>query len=204
MPRHQQDDSESSPLLRGNTQQPQQDASQPSTKIVRAHWLQITNPQTINAVQSFIIFCTALSALLAAVPQAQLLEDAVCREYFDGIWSPRGTQDDELRCKITPVEARLASLTGISSTLEMSAELIVALPMGILADRFGKRPVMLWAALSSLLSFSWVLLVIRFSDMLPVSMVLFSFVPRLLGGGETVLLAMLYSITADIAPAALR
>lgn len=204
MPRYQQDDSESSPLLRGNTQQPQQDASQPSAKIVRARWLQITNPQTVNVAQSFIILCITLSAFLAAVPQAQLLEDAVCREYYDGIWSPRGTQDDELRCKISPVEARLASLSGISSTLEMSAELIVALPLGILADRIGKRPVMIWAALSSLLSSSWALLVIKFSDTLSVSMVLFSFVPRLLGGGETVLLAMLYAITADIAPAALR
>lgn len=195
--------SESTPLLQPEQETVQTTTPPPQEKRRCLRWPQLTNPQAINAAQCFLIFSVTFGLFLASVPQLQLLEGAVCKEYYA---NRPATGDDEgsQSCKIAPIQARIARLTGASSTLEIAAELIIALPMGRLADRIGKRPVLLLAALSSMLSSLWSLFVISFSGTLPVTLILGSFVPRLLGGGETVLLSMLYAITADIAPAVLR
>ncbi|CEJ83018.1 hypothetical protein VHEMI03052 [[Torrubiella] hemipterigena] len=193
---------ESSPLLQHEAESAEEAAPPLRPKGSWLRWPKVTNPQAINGMQMFVIFTLTFSALLASVPQLQLLEGAICKEYY-AARSP--LEADEPRpCKIPAVEARLARLTGISSTLGIAAELVMALPMGRLADRIGKRPIMIWAVVSYMLTSMWTSGVLWFSDRLPVSLILGNFVPLLLGGGETVLVSMLFAMTAEIAPSALR
>lgn len=193
---------ESSPLLQHDPEPT--DLTAPSSQLKGSwlRWRRVTNPQAVNGMQMFIIFTLTFSALLASVPQLQLLEGAICKEYY-ATRSPLEA-DEPQPCKIPAVEARLARLTGISSTLGIAAELVMALPMGRLADRIGKRPIMIWAIVSYMLTSMWTSVVLWFSDTLPVSLILGNFVPLLLGGGETVLVSMLFAMTAEIAPPALR
>lgn len=183
---------ETTPLLANETQ-PAKDGK------TRARWFQVTSPQAINALQSFVMFCITFSSLLTALPVTQLLQDALCREQYDNV-----PELDETSCNTPLIKTKLAWILSTTSVLSTVFELIVAIPFGALADRIGRRPVLVWATLSSMASIVVFLGIIRFPTIFPAYLVVLCSLPRLFGGGETVLLAMLYSITSNTAPPELR
>lgn len=185
---------ETTPLLTNETQLPENGNTR------RTRWFRVTSPQAINFIQTFVMFCITFSSLLTALPVTQLLKDALCREHYDNI----PELDENMNCNTAEINSKLAWIFSTQSVLEIVAELVVAVPYGALADRIGKRRVLVWAAMSSMAGIFVFLGILQFPNIFPVYLVVLSFLPRLFGGGETVLLAMLHSITSDIAPLDLR
>ncbi|POR39544.1 Uncharacterized protein TPAR_00264 [Tolypocladium paradoxum] len=172
---------------------------------------------------AFNIFCSAAAGSLVAVPITKLLEDNLCRRHYARFQDGAGAIDERL-CKVEQVQSQLAWLTGALDSFEAVVGVIVALPYGVLADRYatlflppspsglelirpiriGRRPVFALSSLGTLLTLAWNAVVLRFSQRIPLYLILLAPALQVIGGGESVLLAMNYSIAADVVPPATR
>ena len=59
----------------------------------------------------------ATSGGLSAAPVTRILEDNLCRQYYDGI-RQAGSPIDEKLCKVDEIQSKLAYLNGLLSTFE--------------------------------------------------------------------------------------
>lgn len=71
----------------------------------------------------------------------------------------------------------------------------MALPFGILADRLGRKPILVLSILGSIMKTLWIMVVL--SGTVPVRWFLAAPVFQMVGGGGSVMVAMLYSLAAD-------
>ncbi|KAK0625822.1 major facilitator superfamily domain-containing protein [Immersiella caudata] len=153
-------------------------------------------PNIVILLIAFIIFTQSTSGALAAVPLTRLMEDAICRRYY----SNRSDKIpiDEGRCKVDDVQSDLAYLNGFISALEAVVGLLVALPYGVLADKVGRKTVMVLGSVGSFLSLLWVLLVLRLEPYIPVHALLVSPAFLVIGGGNGAIIAAFYATISDI------
>jgi len=105
---------ETVPLLRGRQQ------AQLLPQLSAASRFQARRPRTIVALLAFMVFCVSASGTLASVPQTQLLEDNICRRYYDSGVHEAASDGaiDERLCKAAPVQSRLAYLDGWRGMIE--------------------------------------------------------------------------------------
>ncbi|KAJ5316081.1 hypothetical protein N7476_006388 [Penicillium atrosanguineum] len=163
---------EASPLLGG-----QQKAT---PKWVSIYWL------------STVVFCLSTAGSILNVPLTQLIEDNICSRY-----AQQGTPT-ERHCKTDDIQSELAYLNGNLSLVEAVVGLFVAFPFGVLADRVGRKPVMILSVIGASLALAWELAVIAFPKIVRVQAILAGPLFTVVGGGNTVLLANLYSIASDL------
>lgn len=100
----------------------------PSTSAQKALlWYQAQSPRAVLVVITFMLFAMVLSAVVLIIPLARLIEDDLCRRYYN-------THEpiEEERCKVDEIQARLAWLGGaygfvhaIIGTLRCSVSLCV-------------------------------------------------------------------------------
>ncbi|KAK4144994.1 major facilitator superfamily domain-containing protein [Dichotomopilus funicola] len=107
---------------------------------------------------------------------------------------------DDPACKAPGVQGYLAMLRGWQSTFESIVGLIVTVPYGILSDRWGRRGVMALSMAGIVASYAFMYLVFYFEDIIPLWVSLLSAAFQLFGGGGTVLVAMIYTMLADVIP----
>jgi MFS family permease len=92
------------------------------------------------------LFLIELGDYMLRAPFMRVLEDAICRTYFKSV-AP--TEVDlslpipEAKCKIPPVQSELANLTGWDSTFSCIPSILLAVPYGILADKYGRKPILI-------------------------------------------------------------
>ncbi|RSL70833.1 hypothetical protein CEP54_001656 [Fusarium duplospermum] len=112
--------------------------------------------------------------------------------------------DDELlpeeECRAEDVQQELNTIVmGILISVTVSGAL-VAFPLGILADRVGRVPILSLSILSMLLSQAYAMIVCWQWKKIPVEALWGLGVPLLLGGGRSVAEAMVFAIIADVVP----
>ncbi|KAF3904137.1 hypothetical protein AA313_de0204041 [Arthrobotrys entomopaga] len=171
----------------------------------------ISANSTRKALVTIILFIVILFVFdfadsMFQAPIVRIYEDIICRNYFD-IHQPEmnhsGRQIPEEQCKIAPVQKELALIRGMEPVFDAIPSLLVAIPLGMLADnpRIGRKPVIVVALLGSLLQIIWVTIVTRFSDIFPLRFVWLGSL-FLLGGGSNIINGLLYTMIIDItAPA---
>ncbi len=71
-------------------------------------------------------------------------------------------------------------------------------------NRIGRRLVLVLSTLGTLLSAVWIALVLWFRDFFPTRLLLLQAVFQVIGGGNTVSVAVLYSVVADVVSEAER
>ena len=91
-----------------------------------------TNPAAVVSVICAIIFCFALLSSLADVPMTRILEDRLCRRYYDGngdgdVLEERKPVDEEM-CKVGAIQTELAYLNGFLSTLDAVVGVLFLFP----------------------------------------------------------------------------
>jgi MFS family permease len=77
---------------------------------------------------------------------------------------------------------------------------MVALPLGVIADRIGRLPILAASILSMLLSQAYAMFICWKSKIIPLEAIWGIGVPLLLGGGRSVAEAMVFAIIADTVP----
>ena len=92
----------------------------------------------------------------------RILEDAVCRRYHERFAQPGvhlSLPIPEGDCKIPSVQSELAMLKGWDAMFACIPSLLTAVPYGALADRHGRKLVLILALLGTILSLVWFVLV---------------------------------------------
>lgn len=148
-------------------------------------------------VASGIFILAADSGLfLSQAPQTAIFEQIICRNYL--LHSRDAWNATEDPCKSEVVQGELAIVNGYKDTFEVLPSIILSLPYGVLADNWGRKPVLYLGFLGILLGELWVRLVAAWSDVLPLRMVWLTGLFRVIGGGDQVVLSMAIAIVADV------
>ncbi|QGA18476.1 hypothetical protein EYB26_006161 [Talaromyces marneffei] len=184
---------DSSPLLyENNTTQhptPDADAAKWSNDSIRTAGLAAT-----------VLILYAFADVLKYTATVQLIEVGVCREHYP---NPQNDLPAGI-CKSPPVQQELAHLRGYLSALEAIVGLVLTLPYGLLVGRLGEPLLAGVNVVGYLLSCAWLIVVCFYYNVFPVCMVVLSPLWRVIGGGSSFFMSVIYSITAKHVPAANR
>ncbi|KUL91414.1 hypothetical protein ZTR_01496 [Talaromyces verruculosus] len=101
------------------------------------------------------------------------------------------------RCKIEPVQSELAIIQAYKDTFDQLPGIVLGVVYGLLADRVGRKPILLCGMLGLALSGLWVKVVCWFPDVIPLKMVYLSAPILIFGGGAQVASSMFFVMLAD-------
>ncbi|KAF4626243.1 hypothetical protein G7Y89_g11915 [Cudoniella acicularis] len=158
------------------------------------------DPSSNKWLCCIIMFVLVLASSSLEAPTMQLLENAACHEYYHryepGKYLPY-SHIPETECKSGPIQAYFAMLITITSVGANLVELMVQLPLGILADRRGGKLVLLLNILSAVLYWTSLAVIGFRQDLFPIWC--YYIVPFFLsiGGGPRVSNAMLFTVLND-------
>ncbi|GKT42536.1 efflux pump ustT [Colletotrichum spaethianum] len=111
--------------------------------------------KVIGLAMTFIILIE-IGVYLQVPPSYQLMEEIICRKHYpDHIISQ---DDDDDLCKAALVQGELAMVKGWQASFDCIARkssLLTAIPYGVIADKYGRRPVLSLAMLGITLEFLW-------------------------------------------------
>ncbi|RKU44004.1 hypothetical protein DL546_007082 [Coniochaeta pulveracea] len=140
-------------------------------------------------------FTTMLADNLQPAALIQVLENVICDNYYTSHPS------DPQQCKTTAVQKELAKVRGYQQLVPVFAGLLCTVPYGLLAERIGRKHVLMLYLAGILAAFSWVLAVCYFR-FLPVRWVWFSGAFLFIGGGDSVGSSVVHVMVTDVvAPA---
>jgi len=127
-------------------------------------------------------------------PLTAVFEDIICNHYYSSA-APSLSQRD---CKIFPVQSELALVKGYKDTFNQIPSIVLGIPLALLADRIGRKPVILLFLLGFFLCDSWVKIVCLFPDQLPLRLVWLAPLFKIVGGGANFGTSMLFTAAADV------
>ena len=123
-----------------------------------------------------IQFLISFAKHIIEVPSIRLFEIAICNRYYlyQRLVNDVVLEDspiDEKQCKIPEVQNDLAFLVGWRFAFDALPGLLTALFYGRLADRIGRRPILVLSCLGLLCSLFWIVVVCYANEVLPVKLV---------------------------------
>lgn len=134
-------------------------------------------------------------------PASRIFEVALCRRYYNSHGPdkfPPGSNVPETFCKIEDIQIAVVSTISTITVTTTLAELVVQIPMGVLADQKGRRLALALNITGILCYWSWVALSGLCSDLFPFWSVHFTPLFFLIGGGPRVTSALLFATLADV------
>jgi MFS family permease len=149
------------------------------------------------------LFFVSISDYMQRAPWMRVVEDNVCRNYykmtlpteFDNPYEPI----PEERCKVPDVQAKLAMLRGWDQMFGNIPSIITAVPYGIMADKYGRKPVIVLCLTGLLMGLAWIELVGYYSNFFAIEWYWFQNAFMFIGGGSPVARSMYFTILADVA-----
>lgn len=161
---------------------------------------QKTPTSTIAALLGLLLLVN-LAASLYQLPLNRVIERRLCHEYYaendPAVIQPDGTILEEL-CKVDLVQQGLGRIQGTMDTLWVVGDFITTIPLGFLAERYGRRPVLWLNLVPRIFMLAWAVLV-GASDQqaLPTHVILAGPVLSVLGG-DCVFNSLTYSLAAGL------
>ncbi|KKY30107.1 putative mfs multidrug [Diaporthe ampelina] len=95
----------------------------------------------VIATTFIMVILMDLAGFFLEAPQTKILEGIICSRHY----TAATTTTCEPDCTVRPVQSELATVTQMLNTFSRLPGVIVAIPLGILGDRYGRRPVLLTA-----------------------------------------------------------
>ncbi|KAK5625698.1 hypothetical protein RRF57_001414 [Xylaria bambusicola] len=128
-----------------------------------------------------------------------VLENIICTDYYGT--SLRADNFRELlslddRCKAHPAQKKLALVRGFQQLTPVFAGVLCTVPYSLLADRIGRKRVLMLSGAGMAFAFSWVLAVCYFR-FIPLRWIWFSRVFLFVGGGDPVLSSVTHVMLTD-------
>jgi MFS family permease len=162
----------------------------------KKHWVFIVSLLFV------LIAIIDIGAFLAEPPKTRVFEKNLCLAYFqehDPTKIGSGGHVPESECKITEVQQKLAMIFGWQDTFDAIPSILLAVPFGALADKWGRKWIFAVALLGLQLSTAWVLLICYFQS-LPLQLTWFSSAFLFIGGGSSVAVAVALTMVSDVTP----
>ncbi|KAI3326782.1 MFS general substrate transporter [Xylariaceae sp. AK1471] len=170
-------------------------------------------PKTSHAIIFKICVIVAIAATgdsLIESPQMRIFESIICYRYYEhadpsklllgrdqlGPGALGGVAEEW--CKVNQVQADLAALKGYQLFLDGIPALLLGVPFGLAADRFGRKPILMLGLFSLLLRDAWIQLVTWVWQEFDVRMSWLSTLHGLMGGGSIVLVGFLFVMVNDV------
>ena len=155
--------SEASPLV-GNGSESRDSTEDNTTQGPHSHpkFLQVT------ALIIVAVFLIETASFMSKAPLMRLLEDVICRSYYE---SNDPAYDlslpiPESDCKSPWIQSKLARLRGWDTVISCIPGVVLSVPYGVLADKRGRKFVLILALLGVILGLLWVLLVSEWNNYL--------------------------------------
>ncbi|KAL1869217.1 hypothetical protein Plec18167_007883 [Paecilomyces lecythidis] len=155
---------------------------------------------TVMIAASTLILAMDFGFYLTAAPQMQIFEDIVCRNYLAALGKQADITIAKDTCKSEPVQSELALVNGWKETSDVLPGILLSVPYGVLADHWGRKPVLLLGILGTLLGEIWVRVVCLYPAVLPLRLVWLSGMWRLIGGGDITVSSIALVMVADRFP----
>ncbi|TWU76914.1 hypothetical protein ED733_006842 [Metarhizium rileyi] len=147
------------------------------------------------------LFVTQLGLSLSDLPSVKLMQDIACKKY-QGITAAELLPEEG--CRDAAVQKILNRVNvGISVSITIGSA-IVAFPLGILADRIGRVPILGASVFSLFLAQGYGMLVLWKWKTMPLEAIWGIGGFLLLGGGQRMAEAMVFTMVADVAPESQR
>lgn len=174
------------------------------------------NPKTKD-VNVILLLCIVLVLIqcgdeIAQPPQARIAEAILCYRHYE-VTDPGTLLADrahvgpgaiggvtESLCKIEDVQSQLSSLRGYQTFFDGGPSLLLALPFGWAADKYGRKPLLFLGALSFVLRSVWIQTVYWFWQTFDIRWVWASSLHGLMAGSSPVVSALFFVIVADVMP----
>ncbi|OTA34584.1 hypothetical protein BTJ68_06666 [Hortaea werneckii EXF-2000] len=168
--------------------------------------------QTLTYLLMLVIFLVGAGDSIAESPTTRIFESVICYRYFESedpgkiqlgraVVGPGAIGGvEEQYCKADSVQQQLASLAGYQTLFEGFPSLLLAVPFGWLADKYGRKPVLMLGLFSFLLKLLWIQLVTWFWQAFDIRITWLSALHALLGGGSPVASSLFFVVLSDIVP----
>ncbi|TLD22281.1 hypothetical protein PspLS_08250 [Pyricularia sp. CBS 133598] len=197
---------ESSPLLSPTTPDinADDDRKQAAGPVPHIHY------KRIAALFMASVCLIEMSAIILQAPANALMEDVICRSKLS-LPPPTSTSSpltltDDPRCKTPDVQGELAMMRGWQTALDTLPSIICAVPYAMLADRVGRRPVLILAFLGFVLAIFWQagVLLLSTRGVVPLWTIYLASLWTFIGAFSCTGPAMLFTILGDVCPPAER
>ncbi|TPX11094.1 uncharacterized protein E0L32_007955 [Thyridium curvatum] len=152
--------------------------------------------QNVTILCFAAIFLAELGIAIMTPAWNAVMEDLICQRYVPRAADGQLLADDP-RCKDPRIQGELAMLRGWQASFEGIPAILCAIPFGIMADKVGRKPVMLLAWTGLLLNLLWYEVVFAF---FPLWVVWLGAIPLFIGGFPSVGPAMIFTCLADVTP----
>ncbi|KAK4159212.1 major facilitator superfamily domain-containing protein [Cladorrhinum sp. PSN259] len=137
---------------------------------------------------------------LYQLPLNRVIERRLCRDYYaatdPSAFGPDGEVNEEL-CKIDTVQKKLAWIQGAMETAWIVGDFVMAIPLGFVAERYGRRTVLWLNLVPRFCMVVWAVTVGYFEHLLPTKALLASPMLSVLGG-DCVFNSIVYALTSDL------
>ena len=155
-----------------------------------------------------LLLVVSFGDFMNKAPFLRIQEDIVCRAYYRNTF-PNEFENPyepipEDRCKAPDIQGRLANLRGWDQTLSCIPSVLTAVPYGVVADKYGRKIVMILSLLGLFLSLAWAEAVAYFSHYIAIEWYWAGNAFLFIGGGSAVLKSTLFTILADVASEDIR
>lgn len=176
---------ESRPLLDSEFDSPPTPSSSSSVPSSKT-WL-------VLIIISVLALTVDLGFYLTTAPQLEIFQDIICKNYY-----ARADGFDEDRCKSDAVQSELALVSGWLDTFNTLPSVLLSIPYGVLADHWGRKPVILIGMFGFLLGDAWTRVVCFWPNIFSLRLVWLSGLGRAIGGGDQVLSCIALVMLADV------
>ncbi|KAJ3493892.1 hypothetical protein NLG97_g4441 [Lecanicillium saksenae] len=157
----------------------------------------------VSMIGGLCLTLVGVSQRLFGPALQEIMEDVICKGvYADHQLNSMSPPDN--RCKANDVQKILSMVSALDVSAEMIVPILVQIPYGIIADKYGRRIVIFLALFGCTLKIGWTVVVLAFPDRLNIWAILWGNAAYVIGGGGTMAGAMCYTLFSDVTPAAER
>ncbi|CAI6301629.1 unnamed protein product [Periconia digitata] len=150
----------------------------------------------------FMVAVIDIGDYMSDAPKTRVFESNICLDYYrtndPSQIGPDGYVPEKL-CKIDEVQQKLAMIFGWQDTFDAIPGMLLAVPFGALADKWGRKWILATSLVGLQLKASWVLLIGYFQS-LPLQLTWFSSAFYIIGGGPIVAVAVAMTMVSDVCP----
>lgn len=148
-----------------------------------------------------VVLAVDMGIGMSVNPEFRIFEAITCRKYYlqhdQGKIEPDGQVQEEF-CKVPDIQSEVAAVKGYFEFIEGILCMVLAIPYGLMADRYGRKPTVCLVVPGHMVSVAITFVVLWYSDTIPLRAVWLSALGTFIGGGPAVAFAIVWTMMSDV------